>query len=249
MSHLGGIAHRMALGDAISNVAGKLDDPAHLAALVANGVVGGLQPDRIAMAVAPQEEPGLELPLGQLFPEAGVLLIEGVIAQDPVIAPLELVQGVTDATQEVGVGREDVAGRGELDHGKRAFERLGDRLLTQQLLMLGGDVAGDLDHLGHPALRLYREVAGLQPDHLAPLVAAREDAGLDPALLELGPELLVLGGAGQLLAAKHSVVLTLQLHGAVTHQAQKWLIGLQDLAIRGEDDGRDPGLDRLHEAL
>jgi hypothetical protein len=121
--------------------------------------------------------------------------------------------------------------------------------VAMPLLMLLGHITGNLDHLSHPAMLFYREIGRLQPDRLASLAQTREDPGFDPPLLELSPELLVIGRLGQRLAAKHPVMLTLQLCGAVTHQNQKWLVGLQDTAVRRKDDGSDTTLDGIDKSL
>ncbi len=183
MGHLGGIPDGMILGHPLSDLAGELDHPINLAALIPNRVVGGFQPDGIAVAVVTHEETGFELALGQLFPEMGLLPIEGVITEHAVMVSLDLGKAVAHTPQKIGIGGDHLPRGSELDHGKGAIQRLGDGLLTQQALVMLGHIAGDLDHLGHSPLLLHREVARLQPERLAPLVDARNNAGLDPALL------------------------------------------------------------------
>ncbi len=231
------------------DVAGELDDLHHLAALIPNGVVGGLQPDRLPPAVVAHEEAGLELAAGQLLPESGLLAQEGLIAEDPVMLAHDLVQAIAHGVEEVGVGADDLAARGKLYHGPGAVQRLGERLQVLQPLMAGRHVAGQLHHPGHPALVLHREIARLQPARLPLSVDPLEGAGLRLPLGEAAPELLIVGGAGPAFGAEPAVGLTRQLTRLIPHQAQEEGTRLQDDPLRAEGDGRGTALDPLGETL
>lgn len=160
-----------------------------------------------------------------------------------------LVQAIAHGVEEVGVGTDDLAARGELYHGPGTVQRLGQRLQVLQPLMPGRHIAGHLHYPGHPALCLYREIARLEPARLPLPVDPLEDAGLHLPLGEAAPELLIVGGAGPAFGAEQAVVVPQQLARAIPHQAQEGLADLQDLPVRAEDDGRGAVLDRLDDTL
>ena len=80
--------------------------------------------------------------------------------------PAISLRGVTHDAQEVGIGMEDVAVRGELDHGQERSSASVSASSRSKPLVLFGDVAGNLEYPGHPALVLHREIGRLQPARL-----------------------------------------------------------------------------------
>jgi len=99
----------------LRDVAGQLDDFDHLALVVEDGVVGGLQPDLLPAVTQAHEEPGLDVPRAEIVPEVGIFLVELGIAEEAMMLADHLVQPVAKAVEEVLVSGDDGAIGVEVD--------------------------------------------------------------------------------------------------------------------------------------
>jgi hypothetical protein len=111
-----GFAPRPLLFD-IGDVGGELDHLERLAGLIEHGVVGRLDPDLLPALADPQELGRDELALVEPRPEflvSGALRL-GLGHEQAVVTPHDLVGGVTNGSQEVGIGADDRAVQLKLD--------------------------------------------------------------------------------------------------------------------------------------
>ncbi len=186
------------------------------------------------------EMPAGEFAVPQPGPEIRVLPIELVEAEHAVVLALERLEAVAEETQEVFVGIEYLAVRGELDDGHGLAYGVVDRVEQEQFGMVAGHVGGDLQHLDdRPFGILHREIGGLQPDRRTVASQALEHAALGRAAGQFLPEAHVGGRGLVVLVAEDPVVLADQFVRRIADRREEQRVGGQYLAIGSESDGGD----------
>nr|WP_233492819.1 hypothetical protein [Chromobacterium sp. ATCC 53434] len=107
----------------------------HLAVLVVDRVVAGLQPDGAAVLGEALELVLDEAPGAQHLPEGLVFLAGGEmrLTEHPVVLADDFVGGVAHGLLEIGIGRDDGAVRAEFYDGRRLAQRVHHVLLVLQL--------------------------------------------------------------------------------------------------------------------
>ena len=149
------------------------------------------------------------------------------------VLALDLVQPVAERLEEVVIGGDDRAVQVELDH-RLGLADGGDLALEIGVLQLGGgDIRGELDDLERLAVEVEdRVVGGLDPDFLAALADALVLRGLELAVVEVAPELLVFRAVPVGRLDKHAVVLALDLVQAVAEDFRKLSLAVMTVPSR-----------------
>ncbi len=242
--HLAFVVGRAPLG--LGDVGGELHHLARSAGGIQHRVVAGLDPHLAPVPANPAELAGLELAASQRLPEgavgSGVAFLRR--HEHGVLLPAHLVERVANRGQEVGVGGQDGAVEGELDHRLHPVDG-GDLALVVGGALPGfGDVGGELHHPVDPAAEaLDRRVGRLQPD-LAPVLGdAAELACLELAASQRVPE----GAVGRRLTilCRHEqrMMPAVHLPGRVAHGRQEAVVAAQHRPVRLELDHRLRQLD------
>ena len=234
-----------------SHVGGELDHFAQAPAGVVHRVVVGFEPHGLAVLIHPFELAAEHFALIQALPEVAVgrAAGHGRAAEHAVMLALDLRQGVTHALQEIGVGRDDGAVEVELDHRHGAADSGQFGISFAFSLQARRDVHGVLHHFGDlTCFVTYRVVAGLQPNRLAIARHPFKGAGLELAITQVRPQLVVLGAAGECGGAEHTMGLALDLLGAIAHGLEEVVIGPQHSAGQVEFDHRHGPLDGIQQA-
>ena len=151
----------------------------------------------------------------------------------------DLVQRIAERLEEVVVGGDDRAVQVELDHSLRLVDG-GELALVIGVLQLGGgDVGGELDDFERLAVEVKdRVVRGLNPDFFAALADAFVFGGLEFAIVQVAPELLVLGAGPVGRLDKHAVMLALDLLQRIAERLEEIVVGGDDRAVEFKlDDG------------
>gem|GEM_PF-6156746 len=122
------------------DVGGELDHLARRAGAVEDRIVGGLDPDLAAILADPAVLTGIERTGSKLFPELPVCRRACMVRVDEhrVVAPLDVLQRVTEGGQEVFVGDEDRAVHRELDDCLHAVEGCHLGFKVEEALVLPG---------------------------------------------------------------------------------------------------------------
>ncbi len=204
-------------------------------------VVGGLQPEGVARAGDAFDETVLVLTPREALPELAVLGGAGelVAAEHAVMLANDLVEGVPGGGAEVLVRCDDGAVDLELDDGLGAIESSELGASDEGGLLLEGDVRGDLDDARGASLAVKdRVVGGAQPQLFAGLGDAPELTLLELAVCEGTPEVAVLLGSDELVAAEEAVMLADDLVERVPGGGAKVVVRRDDSAVDLElDDG------------
>ncbi len=165
---------------------------------------------------------------------------------------MDLVDGLLGTQHRTGdlgdLGIHLLGGRGDgFDIVERIFGRFDGAGARPHA---GGDVGGIFDDLDRPAQRIEDRIVGrLQPDLAAalaePLVDRRDRFAAGQPL----PEELVLVALGIGRLDEDAVVLALDLVERIAGSAQEIVVGVQDLTVQGEFDGRLGAVDRRNLAF
>lgn len=155
---------------------------------------------------------------------------------------------VAHAAEEVGVGTDDAAVQVELDDRHGPVDGLQFVPGLDFLLHPGGDVKGVFDHFVHRTGGIAdRVVAGLQPQALAGGAYPLKGAGLELAVFQAGPQLLVIGAASVFREAEQSVRLADHLVLPIAQGLQEIVVGSEHRALEVKLDHRHGAVDGLQQ--
>ncbi len=167
------------------------------------------------------------------------------MAEQAVVMTDDFVERVLHGFQEVVVGVDDIAFRGELDHRHRATDRRQHAFFFVFFIDPRGDVRRYFDHASDLFVRaIHRHVTGFEPDFFAGLVQAQKRPADRFATGQVAPQFGVFLAAVERLFTKHPMMLAAHFVGAVAHGLAEVVVGIENDAIRAELDHGHRAADR-----
>ncbi len=224
-----------------SDIGGIFDDLDRLARRVEDRIIGRLQPNLLTILAEALVDGRHRLARAQFFPESLVFLALGVGRRDEqaVMLALDVFQLIAGGGQEVGVGFENDPVQGKSDDRLGAVDGGDLAFVIGVAPLFVGDVHGELDDLERLAVTAEDRVVGGADPHVA---AALGDApvfrGLEQALAQALPELVVFVGRRLLRGDEHAMMLADDFVMRIAHDGKEVVVGVENGAVHGEgDDG------------
>lgn len=158
----------------------------------------------------------------------------------------DFVERVLHGLQEVVVGSDDIAFRGELDHRHGATDCRQHAFFFVLFIHPCSDVGSHFDHALDLLVRaIHRHVTGFEPDFPAGLVQTQKSPADRLTASQVTPQSGVLFAAIESLFTKHPMMFATHFIGAVAHGFAEVFIGIENDALRGELDHGHRTADRF----